>query len=110
MGYKQPSSGLPFKEMGSSPAKKNVPTEEESKKGVTAGSIKKSSYESTTNPDGSKETTSMRTAEGRKNFVETNPSYKKTEITSKGHHSLPDEKSTTVEEKGKKETSKTEKI
>jgi len=100
-------SATPFKE---SPAKTNVPTEEESKKGVTAGSIKKKSYESTANPDGSKETTSMRTAEGRKNFVETNPSYKKTEITSKGHHSLPDEKSTTVEEEGKKETSKTEKV
>ena len=93
-----------------SPFKTNVPTKEESDKGVTAGSIKKSSYESTTNPDGSKETTSMRTATGRSNFVEKEPSYKKTEITSKGHHRLPDEKSTSVTEKGKKKTSKTEKI
>jgi hypothetical protein len=93
-----------------SPFKTNVPTKEESDKGVTAGSIEKSSYESTTNPDGSKETTSIRTATGRSNFVEKEPSYKKTEITSKGHYRLPDEKSTSVTEKGKKKTSKTEKI
>ena len=97
-------SDLVKKPTKKSPMKTNVPTEAESKKGVTAGSIKKSSYESTTNPDGSKETTSMRTAEGRKNFVEKKPSYKKTEITSKGHHRLPDEKTTSVTEKGKKST------
>ena len=95
-----------------SPLKTNVPTEEESKKGVTAGSIRKFSYESTTNPDGSKETTSMRTAKGKpKNLVEKNvkSDYKKTTITSKGHHRLPDTKETTITDKGKK-TSKTEKI
>ena len=97
---------------GVSPMKTNVPTKEESDKGVTAGSIRKMSYESTTNPDGSKETTSMRTAMGKpKNLVEKNPKsdYKKTTITSKGHHRLPDTKHTTIIDKGKK-TSKTEKI
>ncbi len=109
MTFKQPGFSL---HAGTSPAKTNVPTKEESDKGVTAGSIKKSSYESTTNPDGSKETTSMRTATGKpKNLVEKNPKsdYKKTTITSKGHHRLPDEKQTTTTDKGKK-TTKIEKI
>ena len=97
---------------GVSPMKTNVPTEAESKKGVTAASIKKSSYVSTVNPDGSEETTSIRRATGKpKNLVEKNPKsdYKKTTITSKGHHRLPDEKQTTVTDKGKK-TTKIEKI
>ncbi len=117
MAYKQKSSGLPFKQLGSSPAKhpgepgaeahthEGPVTKEQSKKGVTPGSEKHRSYVSVTDSVPGKEyetTTSTKHTTGRKDYVTKKPSYKKTVISDKstGKPKLTDE--TTTFETGKK--------